>query len=332
MSVRKPTIRTVAADAGVSVSAVSKVLRNAYGVSDSLRNRVEVSIEKLGYRPNTAARGMRGQSYAIGVLLVEFSNPFLPTVVDGIGKTLGASQYKPFLGVGRRREEIEGPTIETMIDMSMDGLILVAPSLSRERITHYSRQIPLVAIGHHDAEATSFDTVNSDDHAGGRLATQALVDSGYRRIEMLTLPRDATKPHNVQSRRESGYLDIMKAAGLPASIIRMKSATGPSEQDLIAYLDRPELPEAVFCWSDLHAIPLINIARMQGLRVPEDLAIVGYDNSPVAEMPLISLSSVDQDGSGLGALAAETILSRLEGRTEARHDVISPKLINRVSS
>lgn len=331
MPVQKPTIRTVAADAGVSVSAVSKVLRNAYGVSDSLRKRVEASIEKLGYRPNTAARGMRGQSYAIGVLLVEFSNPFLPTVVDGIGETLGASQYKPFLGVGRRREEIESSTIETMIDMSMDGLILVAPSLSRERITHFSRQIPMVAIGHHDVEATSFDTVNSDDHAGGMLATQALVDRDYRRIEFLTLPRDATKPHNVQSRRESGYRETMLKAGLSPSVISMRSPTGPSVKDLISFLNRPDLPEAVFCWSDLHAVALINVARTQGFRVPEDLAIVGYDNSPVAGMPLINLSSIDQDGSGLGALAAATMLSRLEGRAEPRHEIIAPRLVVRGS-
>jgi len=331
MAARKPTIRTVAADAQVSVSAVSKVLRNAYGVSDSLHARVTASIERLGYRPRTAARGMRGRTYTVGVLLVELSNPFLPGVVNAIGKTLETANYKPLLAVGQGRERLESSVMESMIDMSMDGLILVAPSLSGDMLADFSRQIPLVAVGHHDPGATAFDTVNGDDRAGGALATRTLLERGYRRVEMLTLPRNDTEAHNAQSRREAGHRDAMRDAGLDARVIRMGSAVGPLPSELAAFLDRADRPEAVFCWSDLHAVALINAARTRGVRVPEDLAIVGYDDSPVAALPLIDLDSVDQDGPGLGALAASTILSRLEGRSEAAHHIVTPRYMARSS-
>jgi LacI family transcriptional regulator len=94
----------------------------------------------------------------------------------------------------------------------------------------------------------------------------------------------------------------------------------------------PNRPRAVFVWSDLDAILLINAAKISGLRVPEDLAIIGYDNSKVAALPLLNLTSVDQSGQGLGALATETLMSRIAGRTKAMHHLIEPKLIRRTSS
>ena len=114
---------TVATDAGVSVAAVSKVLRNAYGVSPSLRERVQASIDKLGYRPNTAARGLRGRTFTVGVLVVELRNPFVPDIVDGANAALAQFGYKALIGVGRTRTALETALIELMIDHNMDGLI-----------------------------------------------------------------------------------------------------------------------------------------------------------------------------------------------------------------
>ncbi|WP_316862070.1 LacI family DNA-binding transcriptional regulator [uncultured Cohaesibacter sp.] len=118
----KATIKDVAEDAGVSRSAVSKVLTNAYGVSDSMREKVEKSIAKLGYRPSTAARGMRGRTYAIGVLLVEMENPFMAELVEGIRKILNDANYKMLVGVSEARVNIETSLIESMMDFNLDGL------------------------------------------------------------------------------------------------------------------------------------------------------------------------------------------------------------------
>jgi LacI family transcriptional regulator len=110
------TIRTVAESAGVSVAAVSKVLRNAYGVSDSLRDRVQAAIDRLGYRPNMAARGLRGRSQTLGLLITEMTNPFLADLMDGISAVVGPAGYKTLIGVGGGHEPLETSLIDSMID------------------------------------------------------------------------------------------------------------------------------------------------------------------------------------------------------------------------
>ncbi|WP_227754367.1 LacI family DNA-binding transcriptional regulator [Stagnihabitans tardus] len=325
------TIRTVAADAGVSVAAVSKVLRNAYGVSDSLRGRVEASIEKLGYRPSVAARGMRGQTFTLGVLLVEIANPFLPSVYHGIESITDAAGYKIMVGIGAARAGREAQLIEQMIDNRMDGLILVASQISGETLDRYARQIPTVVVGHHEPTAQSFDTINSDDFEGARMVVRALCEAGHRDIAMLAMDHGPDHSADVSPQRESGYRSAMTAAGLVPRVIRVPPSNLPREAELRAVLTAPDRPRAVFCWSDLDAVPLLNLAHQLGIRVPHDLAIVGYDNSPVAALPLISLASVDQDGARMGKMAAQALLSRIGGRTVPEHRLITPRLVPRAS-
>lgn len=329
----KVTIRTVAEDAGVSVAAVSKVLRNAYGVSDALRARVLGSIEKLGYRPSTAARGMRGRTYTVGILLVEMENPFLPGVVAGVKRVLARANYHALIGVSDARMQLESSLIDSMMDMRMDGLILIAPRLHGDLLARFAERIPMVVIGHHEPTARSFDTVNSDDRRGAGIVVEALAAAGHRDIHMLNLPARDDAGTSVYGQREAGYLDAMRTAGLAASgrVVRARERLGEAEADLSRVLAAEALPSAIFCWSDIHAIPLINLARPMGLDVPGRLAIVGYDNSPVAALPLIGLSSVDQNAGTLGETAGEQLLSRIEGRSEAEHMLLEPALVRRAS-
>ena len=327
------TIKTVAADAGVSVAAVSKVMRNAYGVSDSLRQKVTASIERLGYRPSVAARGMRGQTYTIGILLVEIANPFIPEIVDGITGVLEPSNYKAMFGIGHSATVLETSLIEAMIDNRMDGVILVAPRLVGETLARFARQIPLVAIGHHEASATEYDTVNVDDHRGVAIALQALHDNGHNDIAMLSYRDEDATPANVVTQRERAYVVAMQALGLSdrARILSLDRGEQGVLRAIEAFLVMPNRPRAVFVWSDLDAITLINVAKMAGIRVPEDLAIIGFDNSRVAALPLIGLTSVDQSGRRLGALATETLLDRIGGRSTPQHILLEPTLVRRTS-
>jgi LacI family transcriptional regulator len=328
------TIKTVAADAGVSVAAVSKVMRNAYGVSDSLRQKVNASIERLGYRPSVAARGMRGKTYTIGILLVEIANPFIPEIVAGITGVLEPSNYKAMIGVGHAATAIETKLIESMIDNRMDGLILVAPRMAGETLAHFARQIPMVAIGHHEASATDYDTVNADDQRGVALVVESLCAGGHSDIAMLSHEDPEATPANVIYQRERAYLAAMKARGLmsQARVIQLPRGEAAHMAAIEDFVTMPNRPRAVFVWSDLDAVLLINAAKMAGVKVPEELAIVGYDNTRVAALPLINLSSIDQSGRGLGALATETLLSRIAGRTAPLHQLIEPKLVPRQSS
>jgi LacI family transcriptional regulator len=327
------TIRTVAADAGVSVAAVSKVMRNAYGVSDALRLKVESSIEKLGYRPSIAARGMRGRTFTLGVLLVGIDNPFLPGIYQGIESVTESAGYKIMVGVGAARTRTEVTMIEQMIDNRMDGLILVASQITGETLEHFARQIPIVVVGHHEPGAQGYDTINNDDQKGARLAVEALLDRGYKDIAFLTQSDQQDHHADVAPQREIGYRAAMAAAGLGDRIrvLAMPHHGTPRDDQIRRILTAPDRPRAMVCWSDLDAVPLLGEAHRLGVRVPDDLALVGYDNSPVAGLSMVDLASIDQDGPRLGRLAAEALFSRFNGRRTAEHIAIDPVLIVRGS-
>lgn len=328
----KVTIRTVAEHAGVSVAAVSKVLRNAYGVSDTLRQNVMESIETLGYRPSAAARGMRGRTFTVGILLNEIGNPFLPQVVDGINDILAPSEFKSLVGIGRSHMPLETSLIEQMIDFHMDGLILVAPRMSGKVLDRYARQLPIVVIGHHEPTALRFDTVNCDDRRGAMLAVEAFAASGHRDIVMLTQAHAPDSAYGVAGQREKGYRAAMEQAGLgQGRIISMPFDVTNVPEQMNAFVAGRDPATAVFCWSDLFAVDLVNATRSAGLRVPEDIAIIGYDNNPLAALPLVDLSSIDQSGRRLGALAAEALLSRMDGRNAPHHILLEPSLVRRTS-
>ncbi|WP_174802911.1 LacI family DNA-binding transcriptional regulator [Martelella limonii] len=327
------TIRTVAADAGVSVAAVSKVLRNAYGVSDALRENVTRSIEKLGYRPSTAARGMRGRTFSVGVLLIDMENPFLPKLVGGFKRKMAEAGYNTLIGVGEARTHVESALIESMIDMRIDGLLLVAPRIAGKGLDQFARQTPITVVGHHEPDAINFDTANVDDREGGRLATVALLKKGYRDIAMISPTTVHRRPGDVWHEREAGYRAALSQAGLShvARLIDISERPDEMVKQINTMLDRSDVPEAIFCWSDIHGVPLINMARKRGLSVPGDLALISFDNSPPAALPLIELASIDQAPAHLGSIAASQLLSRIEGRTESSHQMVAPVFADRAS-
>lgn len=330
---QRVTIRTVAEDAGVSVAAVSKVMRNAYGVSEALRQNVLESIERLNYRPSNAARGMRGQTYTLGVVLVGIDNPFLPQVFAGIASVANAAGYKILMGVGAAHMPMEASLIEQMIDSHMDGIVMIAAQLSGKLMEKYARQIPIAVIGHHEPLAQTFDTVNANDSHGAKLAVRALVAKGYRDIGMVSLgPHRPHDLYDVAPQREIGFASAIAEAGLGApKIFRFDNLDDARLGKITTFLAGPDRPRALFVWSDLDGIPILNAARQMGLRVPEDLALIAYDNSPVAALPLIDLASMDQSGTRLGQLATEALLSRIGGRKEAQHVLIDPSLTIRSS-
>lgn len=332
MAIARVTIRTVADDAGVSVAAVSKVLRNAYGVSEALRTNVQASIERLGYRPSTAARSMRGRTNTVGILLVEMANPFLPAVVGSINKVLVAANYKSLMGVGEAQLQIETSLIESMIDFRMDGVILIAPRISGTLLDGFAAQIPMVVIGHHEAGSTAFDTINSDDVEGAKIAVNALIAAGHRKIHMISLPRHLHSEIDVYHQRESGYVEAMQDAGLTDQIMIFRSSQrSPLREKEMAEIVANRKATAYFCWSDIHAVALYGVASAAGLSIPKDLAIVGYDNSPIAALQPLNLSSIDQNAEAIGTNAAKALISRIEGRSVAEHILMEPRLERRDS-
>lgn len=320
------TIRDVAEDAGVSVAAVSKVLRDAYGVSDALRAKVRASMDKLGYRPLASARGMRGQTYTIGLLIPDIRNPFFADIVLGVNTALERTQYRAMMGISHSSVETEMAMVESMIDRQMDGLLLIGSTEDRTNLTNIARRKPLVTIGHHDPSAAHFDTVNNNDQLGGMLVVKHLAGNGYRKIAMLSL---ASTTSTILAEREVGYRRGMMEAGLGKHISIVHSAQTLREVQIAArrILEGPGRPDALFCWSDLIALEVISVATELGLRIPEDVAIVGYDNTMFCDFAQNGLTSIDQSGELLGLQATRLLMERIKGRDEAEHFVVTPRVV-----
>ncbi|WP_433788694.1 LacI family DNA-binding transcriptional regulator [Actinoplanes sp. CA-252034] len=330
---RRVTIVDVARHAQVSTTAVSKVLRNAYGASPAMRTKVQQAIDELGYRPSAAARGLRGQTYTIGVMLPELRNLFFADILDGINTQLGDTDYQVLLAAGCNGEKAEARVIDAMIDRSMDGLVLIAPVSAKRRLTEVAGIVPTVVVGRHGSSPT-YDSVTDDDIAGAALVVDHLVSLGHRRIAHIEhhetdRVRLAEMPN---AQRAHGYRDAMIAHGLEAEIdVASTSYTQAGgylgAQQLLA---RPVRPTAIFAGADVVALGAMEAIAEAGLSVPGDISLAGYDNSALAAFGPISLTSVDQDGRQMGANAARLLIERIGRRDRRTAQVkLSPTLVTR---
>lgn len=321
------TIRDVASDAGVSVAAVSKVLRDAYGVSEALRAKVQASMDKLNYRPLASARGLRGRTYTLGLVFPDLRNPFFADIFAGVNSALERTQYQAMQGVSISASSL----VEAMIDRQMDGLVLIGPNETNERLNNIADRIPLVAIGHHDLEAARFDTVNNDDQLGARLAVRHLCQNGHTKVAMLSL---AAPVSTVINQRELGYRLEMTEQGLGSSIniVRAPQVLRDVQLTLRRLLESRDRPDAIFCWTDLMAFEAISVVTELGLAIPEEVAIVGYDNTVFCEFSQNRLTSIDQSGEVLGLQATRLLIERIDGRTHSEHFVVTPRVVARASS
>ena len=332
---KRPTIQDVADRAGVSRSAVSKVLRNAYGISDDMRSRVEAAIAELNYRPQFAARGLRGRTFTFGVIMPDMRDHFFPDIMDGVWSSRACDTYQPLLAVRPSLDVTESNLVKVMLDRNLDGLLMIAPRIGKANLWKLAEHVPLVIIGRHETGG-GFDTVNNDDELGGRMIVEHLIENGHRNIAHYGFEAPEDTVVNPTAFRLKGYLDVMRERGLASrsQVFEQKySATSEEKARQIGeMITGSNRPTAVTAWSDAAAITIMSVAKEHGLRIPEDLAVVGYNNWPMCSIPQISLTSVDQDPHQLGARAAELLIERIEGRTEPVHFVTAPRLVVRGST
>jgi len=241
---RRVTIVDVARHARVSTTTVSKVLRNAYGASPAMRVKVQQAIDELGYRPSTAARGMRGRTYTVGVMLPDIRNPFFADILDGFTERLHDSEYQVLHGHGCNSEGPEARVTEAMIDHGMDGLVLIAPVSPRSHLEHVARTVPTVVVGRH-GHSPAYDTVTDDDHAGAHLVVAHLAGLGHRRIAHIEHHEtDATRLAEMPNAiRANGYRDAMRAHGLRCEMIDGAELRRRYEADLRRTPDAGRLGE-----------------------------------------------------------------------------------------
>lgn len=326
------TIRDVAHRAGVSRAAVSKVIRNAYGVSPAMKDRVAVAIKELDYRPSVAARALRGSSFTIGVEVPTLANSFFNRIVTGASAALEGGPYQLIVAPAQSDSGEGVRAIEALADRQVDGLIAVSPMVEPEWLERLSRHTPIVMLGRHDA-SLGYDTVTNDDVAGTDKVMDHLFSLGHRRIAHLTVSegiarRVAGAPHSIRLAR---YEERMRDAGLSSETIHLSPVKDDAYERTSAAFRSEDRPTALFAGNDSLALDALWARADAGLS-SEQLSIVGYDNIEVAGHPGISLTTIDQSGEELGERAVRLLLERLGGRMEPVHFEVQPILRVRSSS
>lgn len=327
---RRPTIHDVAEAAGVSASAVSKVLRSASGVSPSMRARVTEAIETLHYRPHAGARQMRGRSYTIGVMVTEFASPFQPEIAEGISGALVDTPYQEIVVRGGLDIDHQRRSLEALFDRQVDGVVVIAPLMSQAWLEELGKSIPTVVVARHGAPH-NFDAVVDDDRLGARLMVDHLVSIGHHRIAHTSQPSGGLRGQYVLSHteRQRGYEQAMRDHGLePIVVVTRYSEEGGYEaaQSLLA---APERPSAIFAGADIAALGVLRAADEFGLQVPDDLAVAGYDDIAVAGVSRIGLTTVNESSRETGRISARLLLERIDGRAEPLRYLVTPQLLVR---
>lgn len=325
-----PTMQQVAERAGVSTALVSLVMREAPNVSDHRRELVRQAADELGYRPNVLARNLASRrTRTIGVVLNDLHNPFFAQIVDGVEQAAVEGGYRVLIGNGRHARAGELESVETFLQFRVDGLILTGPMITLSEMEAAAASTSLVVIGR-TTRSSKLDTVNTDDFMGAKLAIEHLVGLGHKRIAHIGGGKGAGG-----ASRKRGYEQAMKDHGLLKHVATLDGdfteEGGFSAATKI--LARTERPTAIFASNDLSAVGAIDAAEQAGLVVPDDISIAGYDNTALAAMNHMSLTTVNQPTEDLGHVAVELLLQRLDGdRTGGLHHVVAPTMVARSST
>jgi DNA-binding LacI/PurR family transcriptional regulator len=331
------TLDEVARVAGVSRATVSRVVNGSPKVSADVRRTVEKAIDRLGYVPNRAARSLvTRRSDSIALVITEpasrlFSDPFFPRLVRGVSAALSVRDLQLVL-LMPDDEADEQRTMRYLTAGHVDGVILVSlhgDDPLPDQLAN--RRIPSVVMGR-PPRGVDVDYVDADNRDGARRATSHLVASGRHQVATITGPLDMVAGID----RLAGYRDALNDAGVAVDdgLIASGDFTQAGGEGAMERLlqERPDL-DAVFCASDLMAVGAIAALQTAGRRVPEDVAVVGYDDSPVATTIRPALSSVRQPIKKMGREMVHLLAGSIErnGRV-ARHIVLSTELIARASS
>ncbi len=333
-------MKDVAAHAGVSLGTVSNVLNRPEVVTERTRKRVLAAIAELGFVRNESARQLRGGgSRTLAYIVLDTRNPFFTDVAQGMQEaadTVGLAVFLCDSGQDRRRQS---SYLDLLEQQRVEGVLITPVDRGDERLTLLPRRgTPVVMV---DAHSPDHCSVYVDDGAGGELAATHLHDGGHRHIAFVggpaSLPQVADRLAGVrrayaQNGVDAGDLVVLETAALDIAEGRRAGAR-------LAGLPASRRPTAAFCANDLLALGLLQEAIRLGLRVPEDLAIVGYDDIAFAEAAAVPLTSVAQPRQLIGRTAAEMLIVEARDRGSAdvsvhehRQVVLSPELVVRASS
>ncbi|SDG60502.1 LacI family transcriptional regulator [Lentzea fradiae] len=325
-------IRDVAQHAGVSNATVSNVLNRPDVVAPATRQRVLAAIEELGFVRNESARQLRaGRSRVLAYVVLDAANPFFTDVARGVEDAARDAGLALFLCNSASDGNREREYLELLHEQRVEGILITPVDAESAQLLDRGTPVVLVDRGATDGTRCS---VAVDDVLGGELAVTHLIENGHTRMAMVGGPLSIQQ---VRDRRE-GALRAVEAAGLPADALTfletrgLQVGEGRNAGERLVGLPSSRRPTAAFCANDLLALGLLQSMTQQGLRVPDDLAVVGYDDIEFAAAAAVPLTSVRQPREQLGRTATRLLLGENEPGHEHRHVKFQPELVVRAST
>ena len=329
-----PTLEMVAAEAGVSRATVSRVVNGSPKVSPEVIESVQAAIARLGYTPNRAARSLANRRSMVIALVVPedtsrlFGDPYFAAIVKGITDELDASDY--VLNLHLARADSAQKTLTYLTGGNVDGALVVSHHVGDAFLSELGRYLPVVYGGRPiDPDVGDPVFVDIDNVAAAADGTQYLIDAGCTRIASITGPADM--PAGID--RLAGFQRAMTAAGLDASLVADGdfTMTGGARAARTLF-DRDATIDGLFVASDLMAVGAITALRERGVRVPDDVRVMGFDDSPAALTSEVELTTVRQPSEEQGHLLARTLLQLLRGEETMRRIIMPTDIVVRASA
>lgn len=324
----KPTILHVAERAQVSKATVSRVLNHNPQVKKEIKERVLQAIEELGYRPSAIARNLAtSRTNMIGLILPDITNPYFPILARGIEDAAHRFGYTLFISNTDNDLRLEQEYIHKMVEQQVGGVILISSTMEESAVNDLAGlQTPIVLCDRTIAN-TPFDSVLIDDYKASCEAVEYFIGKGHTRIAHLAGPKNVQSAEN----RKNGYVDAMRNAGLEPFVSVGTFSYESGTHQIGAVIDAYK-PSALFAANDLLAFGAMNEIQRRGMKIPDDIAVIGCDNIPFSEMVRPQLSTISIPIYQIGVTAVQLLDDQMKGvRTGAKSVILEHKLIHRES-
>ncbi|QBD84514.1 LacI family transcriptional regulator [Clostridium tetani] len=330
-----PTINDVAREAGVSISTVSRVLNNNYPVKEETRKRIEEAIEKLNYKPNMLARSLiTKKTSTIGVIVPGITNLFFPTIVESIEDYSKDQGYSIVLCNTRGEALKEKEIIENLMSKGVDGIIIIDPTLDNLKnkyLEDISMKLPIIIVNGSPEELKG-NFICYDEKVGTLEAFEYLLELGHKEIAFIR----GSKSYSYDI-KEKIYTDIIEKNNLKYNEI-LDVGKGNSievventQKKVEEFLLNKNKPTAIFACNDLMALGVVNACNKLNLNVPQDISIIGFDNTLISNITHPKLTTVDLNMEGIGNIAALKLLEIIEDKNKSIRYTMETKLIVRES-
>jgi LacI family transcriptional regulator len=321
-----PTIRDVAAAAGVSTATVSKYVNGAQRFSPAVEDTIKRVIAELGYRSNPLAQSMiTGRTKTVGLSILDITNPHFTSIVKGANRVAQTHGYTVLLVDTEENPERERPMLEAL-SRRVDGMIVFSRMQEKDVGWLAEMDRPLVFFGR--LSELALPTVASDDHRGAYMLTRHLITQGHRRIAYLGFSKSRR-----DEERMGGIKECMAAQGMELTVFDSSSPSAiEGERMCSSIMLGAEHPDALICYNDLMALGFMKAAQTLGFRLPADISVAGFDNIQYGNYTSPALTTVDLQSERMGVAAMEKLLATIDGKPTDRFTKIEPQLILRAST